>query len=56
MPDGHRIAQSEYGLNVPVMHDPDVGADVAFMAEKIDQLRYVNTTNEPIGPAFVETN
>jgi len=33
----------KHGLNVPVMHDPDVGADVAFMAEEIDQSRYINT-------------
>ena len=25
----------KHGLNVPVMHDPDAGADVAFMAEEI---------------------
>jgi hypothetical protein len=32
-----RSAQNarKHGLNVPVMHDPDVGADVAFMAEEI---------------------
>jgi len=38
------------------MHDPDVGADMAFMAEEIDRLRYINTSDEPMGPAFVETN
>jgi hypothetical protein len=41
---------------VPVVHDPDVGADVAFMAEEIDQSRYINTINEPMEPAFIETN
>jgi hypothetical protein len=32
-----RSAQNarKHGLNVPVMHDPDVGADVEFMAEEI---------------------
>jgi hypothetical protein len=32
-----RSAQNarKHGLNVPVMYDPDVGADVAFMAEEI---------------------
>ncbi len=32
-----RSAQNarKHGLNVAVMHDPDVGADVAFMAEEI---------------------
>lgn len=32
-----RSAQNarKHGLNVPVMHDADVGADVAFMAEEI---------------------
>jgi hypothetical protein len=38
------------------MHDPDVGADVAFMAEEIDQSKYINTSNEPMRPAFVKTN
>jgi hypothetical protein len=37
------------------MHDPDVGADVAFMVEEIDHSRYINTSNEPMGPAFVKT-
>jgi hypothetical protein len=37
---------------VPVVHDPDVGADVAFMAEEIDQSRYINTSNEPMEPGF----
>jgi hypothetical protein len=46
----------KHGLNVPAIHDPDVGADVAFMAEEIDQPRYNNTINEPMGPAFVKTN
>jgi hypothetical protein len=53
-PDGGIPAQAR--LNVAVMHDPDVGADVAFMAEKIDQSRYINTINEPMEPAFIETN
>ena len=32
-----RSAQNarKHGLNVPVLYDPDVGADVAFMAEEI---------------------
>ena len=50
------IRARKHGLNVPVMRDPDVGADVAFMAEEIDQSRYINTINEPMRPAFVETN
>jgi len=37
-----------------VMHDPDVGADIAFMAEEIDQSRYINTINEPMGAGFCQ--
>jgi len=38
------------------MHDHDVGADVAFLAEEIDQSRYINTINQLMEPTFVETN
>jgi hypothetical protein len=38
------------------MHDPHVGADVAFMAEEIDQSRYIDTIKQLVEPAFVETN